>query len=337
MKRVKLFSAISILGVLIVIIYLNFKEDTKSKAIFNTDRKYNIGCKLVDSLSHDLSGTDYLLKDQFIYVKDFQNQQIIKTDYKFNTHARYGSRGEGPMENLLIRGFDVSSDHYKTIDAEKNTITKISFDGRLIYTYKSKEALSTGSFLDNDAVIIKTAKDGFGREKIKFSVIDSNSTKEIDLHNIFTVKDNSHWIYDGFFSKTTDNGCIYTTFFSNTFIRFSKNAKILYSKKFIYSVPEIKLFEENGMLFPIENDSPNVYSATSNNKYIFFLTAVGDKSNRPKEIIVDAYLLDSGEYYGSIGFKEDKNEGYPKEIRIMNNDLILFYDSIVKFYKLSFE
>ncbi|RZK14199.1 MAG: hypothetical protein EOO43_16705, partial [Flavobacterium sp.] len=213
MKRVKLFSAILILAVLIVIIYLNFKEDTKSKAIFNTDRSYNIGCKLAYSLSHGLSGTDYLLQDKFIYVKDFQNQQIIKTNYKLQTLARYGSRGEGPMENLLIKGFDVDGDHYRTIDAQKNTISKISFDGKLMYTYKSKEPISAGSFIDGDAVIIKTAKDGFGREKIKFSVIDSNSVKEIDLPNVFPKKENSHWIYDGFFSKTTDRGCIYTTFF----------------------------------------------------------------------------------------------------------------------------
>lgn len=330
LKFIVLLIALLLLSIMFFFIT---KESVESTVTFHEDRKYGkLYLVPLDTINHNYAATDYLIFNNAIFFKDFNKQQIIKTDFKGNELGRYGSKGEGPRETLLIRGFDVNSNSYATIDARKNTISRISFNDSLIYSYKPIEIVNTGCFIGNDKVITKGQVGNAEKREIRFTIVDSVQTKEINISSIFKKEKNSDWIYDGMFSKTFDNGAIYVTHFYNKFIKFNSEGEIVFHNNFIYKVPKIILKQEDQATYPIKNDKPNVYSLTSNDKFIFFLSAIGDKTKN-NEMIIDVYEFSNGRYFSSISISKNL-DNYPRHIRISENTFFIFYENLIEIYDL---
>lgn len=336
MKYFKYIALVLIVVLIGYLSFLNFYEDEKSSTSFSRERNFDdIALDLVYEIEHTYNATDYVFSKDRIYLKDYSTQQIIQVDTNLIEINRFGKKGGGPKENLLIRAYDVGSGFYRTIDAEKNTVSKISFEDSLIYTYKPDLKIDNGAFINADSLIIKGSFGEFGNRKIQFTLLNKTIQTNIDLKFCLEDKRNSHWIYDGYFNQVENGGVIYVTYFSNKFVKFDSRGNIVYCKSFIYEVPEIVLNQESGMLFPIKNDIPNVYSSTTSRNFVYFLTGIGSKKFK-NSIIIDVYHLSDGEYFNSVAIKKDDQQGHPSDIRYYKNHLYLFYDTKLKKYKVSF-
>ena len=223
MRKKKLLFIIPILA-LGIILYLNYKEDKKNEIVIKNKRTYKIDLDSLKVVNHQFSFTDELIFDNKLYLNDYSNQQIIEATLEGNEIKRYGKYGEGPKENLLIRGFNIDKDAYYTSDTRKHVVSKITFNDSLIYYYKTKSNIETSGFLSQNKIISKGAETKDNIRYLKFVLIDPENKTEHDVRvdDYFDVKlPNSEWIFDGAFTPSKDGGAFSITHYSNNLIKFN--------------------------------------------------------------------------------------------------------------------
>lgn len=342
MSRKPYFSVIMVTtGVLLLglLFFFNYKEDSKSKPIIDQFRLYEVSLDSLFSVSYDIASTEELVFNDKIYFKDFINQQIIETNFIGDILNRYGNRGEGPGENLMIRGFNVDQNNYFTSDSRKNTLTKINFNGKIKYDFKLDFNVSSSVFIANDKVIVKGNTVENGITKISFNLIDpiNRNVKNIDLNGIFPDEDFNDFLYDGHFINSLDGGAFYLTFYSNFLLKFNANGKLDYVNKVIYKVPKLELSVLGSAVFPASNDNPHFYSLSTDQNYLYVQSAIGDKKLDFDTMLVDLYKIGNGNYFSSIQIKKDKDGYFPNSIKIFENKLFLFYEQYFSVHQVFFK
>ena len=336
MRKKKLLFIIPILA-LGIILYLNYKEDKKNEIVIKNKRTYKIDLDSSKVVNHQLSFTDELIFDNKLYLNDYSNQQIIEATLEGNEIKRYGKYGEGPKENLLIRGFNIDKDAYYTSDTRKHVVSKITFNDSLIYYYKTKSNIETSGFLSQNKIISKGAETKDNIRYLKFVLIDPENKTEHDVRvdDYFDVKlPNSEWIFDGAFTPSKDGGAFYITHYSNNLIKFNNHGKIEYAKNLIYEVPKIQLQTTDDMTVPIANDTPQYYSASADDYYIYIQSSIGDSEKGNNNMIIDLYEVKSGNYKTSIAIPSNSNGFFPNSIEVYKNQLFLFYEQYYSIHKM---
>lgn len=327
-----------ILFILIIgfVLYSNYFEDTKEMIKTDINRKYVFDLIFEQRIEIPFASTDEFFYNNLIFFKDYANQQIIKTDLKGNILNTYGKRGEGPKENIMIRGFFADDDSYYTSDVGKNVVSKITFQDSLLYYFKPDFQIGISGFLKNDNLIIKGSKVSNQITKIAFYFINpiNDIKKEIDVSEFYATELNySDLIYDGFFGNTPDGGLIYVPHYNNRVIKFDSSGNIEYDSDLIYDVPALELNIKGAMVFPV-NDTPHFYSVSANEKYFFIQSSIGDKRYGTQTMIIDLYYLSDGSYHSSLRIPINKNGFFPNSVRAYKSKLYSFYDDYFEVFEI---
>jgi len=333
----KWYLLISLVVIIGIVLYSNYVEDTKGTIKSELSRKYVHSLKFENTFPISIASTDEFFFNNQIFLKDYANQQIVVTNLEGKTLRTYGRRGEGPKENLLIRGFYADNLSYYTSDAEKNTISRISFQDSLLYYYKPDFQIGISGFLKGGSIIVKGSKVQGSNTQLVFYLINPilETKHEIDLSDFYDV--NRHYsdiIFDGFFGSTPDGGLLYVPHYNNRVVKFSQTGEIEYSSKLIYDVPVLELSIRGSMVFPSGNDTPHFYSVSANEKYFFIQSSIGDKKYGTQTMIVDIYDLKNGSYSSSIRIPINENGFFPNTVRVHKNKLYLFYENHYEIFKI---
>lgn len=333
----KWYLLISLALIIGIVLYSNYFEDTRDAIKNEISRKYVHLLKFEKTIPLSIASTDEFFFNDQIFLKDYANQQIVVTDLEGKFLKTFGRRGEGPKENLLIRGFYADNYSYYTSDAQKNTISRISFQDSLLYYYKPDFQIGVSGFLQGGNVIVKGSKVQGSNTQLVFYLIDPTlETKhEIDLSGFYEVnRPYSDLIFDGFFGATPDGGLLYVPHYNSRVIKFNSSGEIAYSSKLIYDVPVLELSIRGSMVFPSGNDIPHFYSVSANEKYFFIQSSIGDKKYGTQTMIVDMYKLKNGSYSSSIRIPINKNGFFPNTVRVYKNKLYLFYEDYYEVFEI---
>ncbi len=339
-------SYITLLGIIAVllaissVIYYNTKEDKKRSYENTGARMFTYTITPVYELPLYLPITDFIIKEDYFYLKDAANQQIIQIDKSGNIIQKWGGIGDGPKENLRIMSFDVDQQGYLTVDQEKNTVSKVSFEGDLLFYYKPDVVIEKGVFTpDAQKVITKGSKGEFGSSRLAFYAISPTEKQVVELNTLaaaFPDANISDWLYDGLITRGEDGFLYYFCYYANMFVKFDASGKVIYTGNVIYNVPPILFQQVGDAIFPVENEVESLTDVMVTKNYIYILSNVMNTQTGNARI-VDVYDVKDGGYVNSFAVPFDKSTGNPPSEMFVDNDHTIYFllDKNIIGYKIS--
>jgi len=330
-KTSKLILIIPLVLVVFLILFFNFREDNERSIKFNQDRVFSKELNLIKSYPMDKRYSVMRHSANNLYFVNWGSGQIFefnKKDLKLN--KTYGSKGEGPKENLLISRFDIDDNTYSVVDTKKHTIQVVTFDDSLLYYYKYPKPLLRSSKVGENYLFAGWDID-FNITFEKFNLLNKITTKITVDDQRFVGKEKTGLLYDGFFVKNNFHEA-FVSYSNDAIFCFDKDLNYLYSMDMVYDIPDPRYEKlSDGNSYP-SKDNYNCTEAAflDENNLMFLLTTDTDKNYKETRII-DVYNLIQKKYLYSIIVKNI--DGYPPEeiLKEKNTMYVLYENAVVKY------
>ena len=285
--------------------------------------------------SHSLINLDIrdfvLLGSNEILVFDRMCECLMRIELLGMTMDTIVQNGLGPSECKLPVGFEMYEDTYVFVDRDQMAFKALDPDKDSLLYFKFGRSFSNAVVHGISDFTIASDAPEFALEVVNYTYIDS-SWQDNWLTPIQLAKRGSSISHDGFFAYNDCNQLIYAPYLIPEVYIWddpkshsgSRSLQLIYS----FALPEVHI--DDGMAMATSSTVHLIdIEATCNAVYVLnFISDNGDY------LYVDAYLLDSGAYFGSFRLDILDEIDKPRKIRIdrAQNLMYVLYENSLKVY-----
>ena len=286
----------------------------------------------------------WIAREQYIYIQDPYTQQILKLDSSGNLIDVYGSKGGAPWEHEGIMSFEILNDDLYTADNSKMTIKRGALgDKNLQYHHKIRETFWDAALLRDDRFVVFLEEQNDQVGDFSFRVYDAvnnqfgNSTSFRELLKLDKAIQYLNIAYGGHFIRSETGHLLYVCSRTGLFLSFDETGNVTYVKETIDRSPPPKVSVKKSGKFTMFIREPDLninYSATAGPETLYILSLV--RFQKAKNLVVDQYKIENGEYSGSIEIPND-DDSLPGEILITSEGKlwVLYENMNIIIYKLA--
>lgn len=172
-------------------------------------------------------------------ISNLDLQQIVELDTVGNLVATYGNYAAGSDSSyfLMIIGWGVDQNGIYVADAEKRTLSLLSFDNTIASSFKIRFPIVRADYLGNDEFIVKSF-DSIQIDQDKFINVSLSEQRVNLINNLLPSIENGDFVLDGFFIKNSAGRHFHVCYMKGLYQATDNTGQLLYNTATVDQSPD---------------------------------------------------------------------------------------------------